>query len=370
MSWIKKGISFAVMSLFIIMSLPVAYQVMKYYRSLQHHEDGRVRLPNSEQYADAASFFQEQQKLLYKPRSFVMYEPLPFSGDWINIEKINDELVRRSINQSQNSDYWFFGGSTMFGDSSPDEDTIPSQYASLTGHTVLNFGVGAYNSRHNLSRLLNALNSPLGAPKSVIFYDGVNNVVAGCYTTLEYLPQQYKEDDMLKKYHMSGNKVSGAGVGFITVPYRKLFQKLKQVVNGSLDVSPQAIFNDFCHDSGGEVNKERLTRIAKSQCFDWWTASELLQSLGIKFVGALQPHLWSNVKHRVSHLKEEERMGQKRLYITYYQIFNNECGKLLGDNYFDLSTSLDGEDYYFVDSVHLSPKGNELMAASFNNILK
>ena len=116
--------------------------------------DTRIDLPNKNQYQNVKQFFQEQSNLLYVPRSFIMYEPQNFEGEFINIGKIYGESFRKSLGDENDAAIWFFGGSALFGDSSPDHKTIPSYFQNITKKNVINFGVGAYNSRQNLNQLI------------------------------------------------------------------------------------------------------------------------------------------------------------------------------------------------------------------------
>ena len=135
-------------------------------------------------------FFQEQSNLLYVPRSFIMYEPQNFEGEFINIGKIYGESFRKSLGDENDAAIWFFGGSALFGDSSPDHKTIPSYFQNITKKNVINFGVGAYNSRQNLNKYLNLLKFDK-KPEIIFFYDGINNLVANCSTSIDYILENY-----------------------------------------------------------------------------------------------------------------------------------------------------------------------------------
>ena len=50
-----------------------------------------------------------------------------------------------------------FGGSTLFGYGSNDQNTIPSLYNQITGKKVLNFGDTGWHSRQSLNQLLNVI---------------------------------------------------------------------------------------------------------------------------------------------------------------------------------------------------------------------
>jgi len=73
---------------------------------------------------------------------------------------------------------WFLGGSTTFGDSIADNETIPAQLERLTGRPVVNLGVPAFSTiQENL--LLSHYLRVGYRPSLVLFLDGLNE---GCDT--------------------------------------------------------------------------------------------------------------------------------------------------------------------------------------------
>ena len=111
------------------------------------------------------------------------------------------------------------------------------------------------------------------------------------------------------------------------------------------------------------IDIKRIKLIAKNNCDDWSSAKLIAESRGAKFYGVLQPYLWSNPNHLSSHLvNNKNNLYQKKIYKTYYEYFKSICKKQIKDYFLDLSISLDGSNYYFVDSVHVSPLGNKKLA--------
>jgi hypothetical protein len=69
-----------------------------------------------------------------------------------------------------------FGGSTIFGDGVPDEDTVVAYLDELDASiSYLNFAVEAYDSIREVDKLLHLLRKGY-RPKTVIFIDGLNDV--------------------------------------------------------------------------------------------------------------------------------------------------------------------------------------------------
>jgi lysophospholipase L1-like esterase len=118
-----------------------------------------------------------------KYHPWVYWRRAPFEGTTINI---NQDGIRRTPGAycSANSYKVFaFGGSTMWGTGSPDWGTIPAYLqADLEALRdepvcVVNFGGSGYVSTQSLIELLIQLQFG-NEPDLVIFYDGINDVIA------------------------------------------------------------------------------------------------------------------------------------------------------------------------------------------------
>ena len=117
---------------------------------------------------------------------FVGWGNRRLSGTTLNVEAHDNGTWRRTIEPPRDCasmssvTIWAFGGSTMFGDGSADEYTIPSllarQLSERLGKCVhiVNMGVEEYNTNQEIVLLLRQLQvSP--KPDAVIFYDGAND---------------------------------------------------------------------------------------------------------------------------------------------------------------------------------------------------
>lgn len=80
----------------------------------------------------------------------------------------------------------------MWGTGVSDRGTIPSNYYRITKNSVLNFGVGGYNSRHSLNQLISVLGDGY-RPSKVVFYDGYNEILGGCRTENKLIPTHTRE---------------------------------------------------------------------------------------------------------------------------------------------------------------------------------
>ncbi len=120
----------------------------------------------------------EATKFSYEP--YVVWKQLPFAGQTINIE---GDQRRKTLNSTCGGDaytIWMFGGSTMWGTGSPDWETIPSHLAGLLTKPgapvcVRNFGQTGWRNTQEVIELILELKRTPRRPDLVIFYDGYND---------------------------------------------------------------------------------------------------------------------------------------------------------------------------------------------------
>lgn len=119
--------------------------------------------------------------------SFTVWGYADFAGKHVTVEN----GFRRTVQPppgfgGSTQTVWFFGGSTMLGQGAADADTIPSLACAALArrHVQLtwrcrNFGLGGYVNTQSLVLLLTLLREPgRERPDSIVFYDGVNEVIA------------------------------------------------------------------------------------------------------------------------------------------------------------------------------------------------
>ena len=151
--------------------------------------------------------------------------------------------ARKSQGESINKSVWFFGGSTMWGTGSSNDQTIPSHFNSLSNIPVYNFWETGWNSRQSLNQLINVIGDNY-TPSVVIFYDGVNDVVHQCRSEIKLLPAHNRE----KQIHnaIKGSSIVKRNLNFILSPYLSLANKLSI---RSTEDDPVNFKKYDCHDN-------------------------------------------------------------------------------------------------------------------------
>lgn len=123
---------------------------------------------------------EQNRSLRWKP--YVYWRRLPRTGQYINID---EDGLRKTVNpaslngKAERERIFVFGGSTVWGLGSADDETIPSLLSGIISDRaqpaeVVNYGQYAYVSTQGVIELMRQLQTG-NIPDAVIFYDGVND---------------------------------------------------------------------------------------------------------------------------------------------------------------------------------------------------
>jgi hypothetical protein len=151
--------------------------------------------PAYKEYSWSSAYWKEEylrwavQRDAYEP--FRIWGVAPWHGAFINADETANGVRRRTVDaasarceKNSSMQVWTFGGSTMFGAGVPDWATIPSYLsrelnsAGLGCVVVTNFGVEAYVTNQEVQLLAEQLKAGRH-PDVVVFYDGVNDSYVG-----------------------------------------------------------------------------------------------------------------------------------------------------------------------------------------------
>jgi hypothetical protein len=130
-------------------------------------------------------------------RSYVYFRHRPFRGHYVTVDDSAHRLtVQPSFDGPGVAPVFFFGGSTMYGSFQRDSMTIPSCVARRLGalgnpslrFRITNFGETGYIFAQEVVELELELRN--GArPRAVVFYDGINDVMAALQNGAPGIPQ-------------------------------------------------------------------------------------------------------------------------------------------------------------------------------------
>ena len=311
--------------------------------------DGRHSLPNYNDIEWAKQHFDDLADISITYRDKIVWKVDPYESRTITVEA---DGLRRVV-QTQTSrpaELLLFGGSSMWGFGTDDANTIPSLLAQFSLRHVESHAQPGNLTRQNLNTLVDryATESPrTKINRTIVFYDGVNDVMAKCRT-----------DDMGwgADEHSHGGNLSPLAM---FRPALHLFAKVQ-------DALDRRIFN-----TGYACDKDqaRANTIARSLVNDWISADAIARQRGDRFLAVLQPVSFLS-QTRLNHLNMNGEHWQEfaKQYHAVYPVIREYANEAFIE-FYDLSEALDVDEYVYIDLCHLSQNGNRLIASALNNLI-
>ena len=142
-----------ILILFILIP-PSIYKAYTKARSI-FHKDVRAYYPTYSDKKFGEKIFNEFSNLSTEYRSFIGWKRKNISLEFTTIK--NPYMTRLSSGESIKNSAWFFGGSTMWGTGSSNNQTIPSIVNSISKISVFNFAESGWTSRQSLNQLINLI---------------------------------------------------------------------------------------------------------------------------------------------------------------------------------------------------------------------
>ena len=304
----------------------------------------------------------------YQP--YIVWKHTPFQGETVNYD---GEGIRRTPGadcQPDSIKVFAFGGSTMLGWGSPDWGTIAAYLQSrLEEQTVqpvcvINYGEDGYVSTQSLVELMLQLQSG-NIPDMVIFYDGVNEVIAA---------------------HESGKPVAHVTLAEITARFEERENPLVEVGKATrtyallrrwMDAIEQRNLRDRSDISvhqGIRINPDQLAaEMTKTYVGNYQIVGALSKEYGFDYFFFLQPHLAVGEK---SLTKEEQAIKNRidpnlaKLAKVFYRDITSVSPQL--ENLHSLAALFDDQGkLIWIDVVgHITPEGNELVAQAILEVVE
>lgn len=278
-----------------------------------------------------------------------------FSGETIRIDGEGLRATTPTADPSRGR-LWAMGGSAMWGHGGRDEDTIASFMARSSDYSVENLGESGYRARQSLNFLLHRLTSH-EHPDVYVSYDGYNEAFMGCR-------QQNRADGtdrekQIRQALESGTKDDDA------LQFRYVLEPPLALLRLVLDRSPSIGALPAPDLLVCDTDPARAQQVARALISDWLTMQALADSQGARFLPVLQPALaLSRSRHDDVEVKEDI----KRQLEAVYPLIREEA-RLHGLEFLDLTEALAGTENVFIDQVHVSPRGNEIIAGRIGEYL-
>jgi len=350
------------------------------------------KLPNYQGVEWAEQLFEDLTKTKLVDVMYLGWQSGPVETSTINISgsglrhTVQPTIVDDEILFPNKPEYWMFGGSTMFGWGVDDAHTIPSNLASLLSARVVNFGTPSWRSFQSLIRLIGEYGlseAALPPPRTVVFLDGANDVGRMCRVRMigdlergirfeegididdsgvdTHTPtEDLFSDEKLQQPYL--HKLVALSPRWLLQPALSLIKRFKDSsAVGLLQNDPDDIF--ICDN-----NPDRARFVAEQLVNDWSAAKAITEERGDRFVALLQP-VKSLSQTRTDHLSKvfhEDEMAKQ--YEVVYPIIR-ELAIEIDLEFYDLTASLDRDEYFYIDFFHLSPNGTQAVAEEIATIL-
>ena len=336
------------------------------FKQFNQTSDPKAYYPTYSNKEFSIELMNELSKLPTIPyRSFIGWRMEKLNFKYTNIS--GPYNGRKSKGESLNNSVWFFGGSTMWGWGTSDNQTIPSHFNSLTNIPVYNFAENSWTSRQSLNQLINAIGDN-NNPSVVIFYEGVNDIHQQCRHEIKSLPAHSREIQIQNALKQLPN--TEGITNFILSPYRAIHRKLR-IQSPVVNRSQTKVYD--C-----DINEAKARLVAQHLVNNLYTAHALSKSKSFEFYSILQPNLFTT-KTNSEYFPPDKVKENLELEIQYrivYPLILKEIDKYCEfdkdfcSSFINGTDWLDGTNNIFIDFCHINSLGNKVIAQRLKSLLK
>jgi hypothetical protein len=192
-----------------------------------------------------------------------------------------------------------------------------------------------------------------GHPGRVVFFDGANEVQVKCRRELSF----YSSDlERVVSTLIEDHRPSAARTPQVFKPLRQEIAKIFAPATRS-----------DAYDCDRDPAKAEL--VALSLVNDWNAARLLVEADGGKFLPVLQPVAFMG-KSDVSYLDEiKDEAALRANFEAVYPRIRTEAMRA-GLPFLDLTNAFDGQGLFFIDPIHVVPRGNEVLASAIHKAMQ
>jgi lysophospholipase L1-like esterase len=324
--------------------------------------DLRADLPNYNGLKWAKNHFKELSNLETNYNSFIGWRRNEFVGKTINI---NSEGIRKTIQNEKITDTSkvaiFLGSSLIWGTGVNDSTTIPSYFSKYSSGKfyTYNFGESEYSPYQSLLMLKIKLKQGYN-PDLVISYDGPNLM----FSLIE-------GNDIYS--HSRENQIKNILTNYIKYDNTKIFSFYDFFIKKP-EIFIMSFYNKYFNKKINKFYKDpnKIKNVATFLCDVWLETYNLSKENNSKFLAVLAQN-YSIGNPNLSHLNID---NSNNIYPLLY----NEIKKILysDDKYTNLSQNIlfledeifSNDEYFYIDSSHISPNGNSLIAKNIYEKVK
>lgn len=316
----------------------------------------------------ARTYHKELASLRTEWRPYVYWRTKPFHGEYVTVDEHGRRRTWRQPGTPPSGDpltIFMFGGSTLWGWGARDEFTIPSLVAKkLTKRIgrpvdVVNFGEIGYVSTQEVIALMIELRAK-HVPEVVIFYDGVNDIIAA----QSGVPGiTMNERNRVAEFNLRG-RLNWRGF----VKNLALYEVTRWVLR-MVNPSPAQ-----------DIGAKKEHALAQSVVEQWVENARHVEALardyGFRALFFLQPTIFSkeqlSPRERRLYEYEEEHGGRAGpFFAEVYASFERTLRAARRQHIFDLSEVFKQHTgTVFIDRWHVTEEGNSYVAAAMVRALE
>lgn len=354
MSWIRILKVNIFITFALLISIEASLTLAFYFRDqfFTNSDAGLNSLPPNVT-SETMGFRNEEKNFMgYPYKAFLGWVSPEIEGDFINVTHGRRITYGATVLKGDETIH-LFGGSTMWGHSVSDKNTIPSFVSKNLRRQAINYGEQAYNSRQELNLLLDSLDI-IKEEDVVIFYDGVNDIYYNCRSYNS--PNGHAREFYIREI-LSGNANT---LNFSFVESFSTFRFLRGMTNrlGLVSKSKNSS-NDYFNAC---ANNTYADKVANFLIKNWESAEAILTPKGVKFMCILQPNPYT-LKGSSAYFNEEMRSQIESVYpIIREKAKNLSC--------FNDYSSVLTEDNYVDHCCHLNELGNSKVSAQLSTDIK
>tara|TARA_B110001450_G_scaffold252451_1_gene274234 strand:- start:378 stop:1454 length:1077 start_codon:yes stop_codon:yes gene_type:complete len=340
MSWIKilKFNLLTIISLLLILEVTLSFAFLVREKVSVNNEVESTLKPN---WTNDVLGFKNKTKNFrgYPYKAFLGWVSPDVQGQYLNItDGQRHTVLAKSIENEET--LHFFGGSTMWGHSVSDKNTIPSLVSENLKINSVNYGEQAYNSRQELNLLLDKLET-IKANDVVIFYDGVNDAYHNCRS--HNSPNGNAREFFIKQ-KLSSNYPDRVNLLESLSIYRFIRGFSNKISNSNSNSNKDKGYTNECS------NIDYANKVANFLVNNWKAVDAILLEKNVKFICGLQPNPYTfdgNIEYSLVEFNDQ-------IDSVYPLIIEKAKGMSCFVDYSKVMT----QDNYVDDCCHLNEHGN------------
>jgi hypothetical protein len=306
---------------------------------------------------------------------FVGWRSPPFEGQTITIDEHGNRVTLGADCRATSLKVFAFGSSEMWGTGSPDWETIPAHLQKRLEKQrqgpvcVMNFAGTAYVSTQDVIMLLMQLRAG-NVPDVVLFYN-IGDVYAAYQSGRAGIVRNL--DQLATKFEGRPKPPTVGDLLRNTYSYALLNELMGKLSTVNPQQEEPARRNLVTYESLGVDVDELSDAIVRQYVGNYKIVSGLAQQYGFEYLFFVPPAIFLGEKPLTPEEQEIERReidaAFSKLCTAVYQTIERESSKY--QNLYSLVHVFDHYDsLLWIDAVHVTPIGNQLVAARMLDALQ